>query len=437
MQDAFESLLSRLDRVKIGRSVGRVTGITETMIEIQGLDRVSRIGDLVQLGPSIGQIVSITGRTQNTLLESKCCGLSIGQEAVLIGKRQLWPDNSWIGRVIDPMGKPLDNRPLFPGPHPVEIDSAAPPAVLRRRLGQRLNTGTIAFDTFLPLVRAQRIGLFAGSGVGKSRLLGQFAKNVPTDVVVVALVGERGREVREFVEAVLGEQGMSRSVVVAATSDQSPLRRRLCAQSAMAVAEHFRDQGLQVLFLMDSVTRFAEAHREIASAAGEGTGLRGFPPSVQHLIMSLVERAGPGMEGQGDITAVFSVLVAGSDMEEPISDILRGVLDGHAVLDRKIAERGRFPALDVLRSVSRSLPDAATAEENRTIADARDLLAVWEKAELMIQAGLYQKGTDPTVDRSMRIWPALDALIAAPSPHGIEASFKSLRACLNGSAVSN
>ena len=283
------------------------------------------------------------------------------------------------------------------------------------------------------MVRGQRIGLFAGSGVGKSSLLAKFARGVAADVVVIALVGERGRELREFTERVLGPSGMARSVVVTATSDQSPLMRRSCAVTAMAVAEHFRDQGLQVLLLVDSVTRFAEAHREVALAGGEEASLRGFPPSLNQAIMGLAERAGPGPEGAGDITAVFSVLVAGSDMEEPVADILRGVLDGHVVMDRRIAERGRFPAIDLLRSVSRSLPEAATEEENALIGEARRLLGAYDRAELMIQAGLYAGGSDLVIDRAIKLWPGLDAFLAEVAPaNGVSGSFDRLRACLAG-----
>jgi len=232
---------------------------------------------------------------------------------------------------------------------------------------------------------------------------------------------------------VLGPAGMARSVIVTATSDMSPLTRRRCALSAMAVAEHFRDQGLQVLFLADSITRFAEAHREVALAAGEEASLRGYPPSLSHAIMGLAERAGPGPEGMGDITAVFSVLVAGSDMDEPVADILRGVLDGHVVMDRKIAERGRYPAIDLLRSVSRSLPEAANEAENVLISDARRLLGAYDRAEMMIQAGLYAKGSDPVVDRAIKLWSALDAFLAEMAPEsGVEGSFARLQACLKG-----
>jgi len=273
--------------------------------------------------------------------------------------------------------------------------------------------------------------LFAGSGVGKSSLLGSFARGVHADVVVLALVGERGRELRAFVEDVLGPEGMARSVVVAATSDQSPLVRRRCMLAAMTVAEHFRDRGLHVLFLADSITRFAEAHREVALAAGESAALRGYPPSLSHAIMSLAERAGPGAEGAGDITAVLSVLVAGSDMDEPVADILRGTIDGHVVLDRRIAERGRFPAVDLLRSVSRSLPDCALVDENAAITETRRLLGAWDRAELMVQSGLYAAGSDPLTDRAIRLYPALDAFLAEAAPQGgIQAGFVRLAGIL-------
>ncbi|MBK5933730.1 hypothetical protein CCR78_07050 [Rhodovulum imhoffii] len=288
-----------------------------------------------------------------------------------------------------------------------------------------------AFDTLLPLVRGQRIGLFAGSGVGKSTLLASFARGVQADIVVLALIGERGRELGEFVHNVLGTEGMARSVVVAATADRSPLVRRRAAWAAMAVAEHFRDRGKSVLFLADSVTRFAEAHRELALAASETNALRGYPPSTAQEIMALAERAGPGGAGAGDITAVFSVLVAGSDMDEPVADILRGVLDGHVVLDRQIAERGRFPAVNLLRSVSRSLPAAASETENHLIMTARRLLGVYDRAEMMIQAGLYSAGSDPEVDKAVRVWPALDGFLSEAAPDGVQSSFERLHAVLS------
>jgi len=252
---------------------------------------------------------------------------------------------------------------------------------------------------------------------------------------VIALVGERGRELRQFVETTLGKKGMARAVVVAATSDQSALLRRRCALTAMSVAEHFRDQGKHVLLLADSITRFAEAHREIAVAAGESPALRGFPASTSHLVMSLCERAGPGLDGSGDITAIFSVLVAGSDMEEPIADMMRGVLDGHVVLDRAIAERGRYPAIDAVRSVSRSLPQAANEQENALLASARKLLGSYDENALMIRAGLYSAGSDPLLDTAIKAYPELDAFIATLERLNTKNSFQRLELILRKAGV--
>ena len=229
-----------------------------------------------------------------------------------------------------------------------------------------------------------------------------------------------------FVTYALGPEGMARSVVVATTSDQSALMRRRCAFSAMSVAEYFRDKGAQVLLLADSITRFAEAHREIAIASGEIPAMQGYPASTSSMIMSLCERAGPGDIGAGDITALFSVLVAGSDMEEPIADILRGVLDGHVVLDREIAERGRYPAINLLKSLSRSLPMAATVAENQLIQTARQLLGAYEESALMIRAGLYVSGSDPLLDRAIKIWPDLDKFLGDTESLGVENSFRRL-----------
>jgi flagellum-specific ATP synthase len=249
------------------------------------------------------------------------------------------------------------------------------------------------------------------------------------------MIGERGRELRHFVDNVLGAEGLSRAVVIAATSDQSPLLRRRCAWTAMAVAEHFRDEGHSVLFLADSITRFAEAHREIAVAAGEAPVLRGYPPSTTHLITSLCERAGPGAGTQGDITALFSVLVAGSDMDEPIADILRGVLDGHIVLDRAIAEEGRFPAIDVLRSVSRSLPAAANTRENALLAHTRKMLSLYDANAMMIRAGLYTLGSDPLIDKAIILYPEIETFLAKIEPEDAQRSFSQLELILRRSGL--
>jgi flagellum-specific ATP synthase len=431
MADLFAGLTAELTRLAVHARIGRVTEAARGTLRVTGLQTYARLGDRVVIhtkdGAIGGEVLRLSYDSASVMPDSGGEGLAIGDAVELVGAIDIAPDDSWIGRVIDAFGSPLDARPIFAGSHPRPVRAQAPAAASRRRLGGRVETGVAVFDTLLPLVRGQRIGLFAGSGVGKSSLLARFARGVAADVIVIALVGERGRELREFTERVLGPQGMARSIIVAATSDQSALVRRRSAWTAMAVAEHFRDQGLHVLLLVDSVTRFAEAHREVALAAGEEAGLGGFPPSTSALIMGLAERAGPGPEGAGDITAVFSVLVAGSDMDGTVADILRGVLDGHVVMDRKIAERGRYPAIDLLRSVSRSLPDAASDAENTQIAHARRLLGAYDRAELMIQAGLYARGSDPLIDEAIRIWPALDGFLAELAPeNGIEGSFQRL-----------
>ena len=435
MSETFAGLIAALHRIEVARPVGRVCGLAGGLVAVSGLGHVAALGDRVRLdrpgGALDGEVLALAPESITILPESPPEGVAIGDPVRHLGPAVLAPDDSWIGRLIDANGAPLDGRPLRAGAEARALRGAPPPAVERRPLGQRLETGVAIFNTLLPLVRGQRIGLFAGSGVGKSTLLAKFARHVQADVAVIGLVGERGREVREFVDQVLGPEGLARSVVVAATSDQSPLLRRRAALTAMAVAEHFRDRGRHVLLLMDSVTRFAEAHREIALAGGESASLRGFPPSTSPMIMGLGERAGPGAGRQGDITAVFSVLVAGSDMEEPVADILRGVLDGHVVMDRRIAERGRFPAIDLLRSVSRSLPAAAAPQENALINRARQLLGAWDRAEMMIQSGLYVSGSDPMIDTAIRVWPKLDAFLAEDERDGIAQSFARLNRCLS------
>lgn len=405
---------------------------------LTGLNSHAALGDRVRFdlpdGPLFGEVIALQERLAAILPEGPSEGLHIGARAELLFAPRLAPADSWVGRIVDPLGQPLDGRPLARGLIERSFRTAPPPAAERKRLGARLDTGLAVFDTILPLVAGQRMGLFAGSGVGKSTLLSALAKGVKADVVVIALIGERGRELREFVESVLGPQGMARAVVVAATSDQSPLMRRRCAWAGMTVAEHFRDQGKHVLFLADSITRFAEAHREIALSAGEAPSYRGFPPSTSNLIMALAERSGPGPEGAGDITGIFSVLVAGSDMEEPVADILRGVLDGHVVLDRAIAERGRFPAIDVLRSVSRSLPHAATPQENALIGRARAALGAYAESELMIRAGLYSQGSDPSLDEAVRLYPGLDHFVTLKSP-STPSSFSMLSDALSAASV--
>ncbi len=434
--EMLDELRAQVSLLRPVRVFGRISRIEGQLVAIAGLTDTARIGDWVEIETRAGtrisaEVLRLTSQEALVLPDGPRNGLAIGDRAEHNPARGIAPDDSWIGRVIDPYGRPIDGRPLLSGPCPRELSTPPPEPARRGRLGARLETGMAVFNTLLPIVEGQRMGLFAGSGVGKTMLLGKLARHMQADIVVIALVGERGRELREFIEDVLGPEGLARAVVVTATSDQPPLTRRRCAQAAMCVAEHFRDQGKHVLLLADSITRMAEAHREVALAGGEDASLRGYPPSIAHQIMALAERAGPGQDGIGAITAIFTVLVAGSDMEEPVADILRGVLDGHVVMDRAIAERGRFPAIDVLRSVSRSLPHCARPEENARIAEARRLLGAYDRAEMMVQAGLYERGSDPLVDRAIALWPALDGFIAEDAPGGIRQAFAKLAQCLD------
>lgn len=425
----LENLRARVSATRAVRQIARISDVRQGAIRITGGTADWKLGDRVRLidrPAQTGEIVGLQPGSATALIDGSTEGSALGDGVERLGAQGIAPHESWLGRIIDPLGEPLDGRPLLCGRAERPVLSAPPPATGRKRLGGRLKTGTAIFDTLLPIVRGQRIGLFAGSGVGKSSLLGTLARNMTADLCVIALVGERGREVREFVESVLGPEGLARSIVVVATADRSPLIRRRCAWTAMSIAEHFRDKGAQVLFFADSVTRFAEAHREIAQAGGEEGSVRGYPASTAQLVMSLAERAGPGPEVAGDITAIFSVLVAASDMDEPVADILRGVLDGHVVMEREIAERGRYPAINLLRSVSRSLPGAATPEENELIAKARRLLSAYDTAALMIQSGLYVGGSDPLIDAAIRVWTDLDGFLAEPSPDGAAAAFDRL-----------
>ena len=416
---------------------GFVTAVSGETIHISGLGNIAHVGDQISFtnrekpGPH-GEIIALEGGEGIALLYEDPGDISIGTEVQHTPARPMKPSASWIGSMLNHAGlKPDGTRPAE-GVTASALKAAPPPPSRRKPLGERLSTGYAAFDTFLPLCKGQRLGLFAGSGVGKSTLVAGLAKGVEADVVILALIGERGRELRNFVDNTLGPEGMKRAIVVSATSNEpAPLKKR-AAYTAMALAEFFRDQGLHVLLLFDSLTRFAEAHREVALTAGEIPSLRAFPPSTFRAVASLTERAGPGAEGQGDITAVFSVLVAGSDMDEPVADMVRGILDGHVILDREIAERGRYPAIDIRRSVSRSLPEAASSAENAMLARARAILADHEDAAPMIRAGLYVAGSDPSIDEAIRLWPALDRFVGSVAEGNSHRSFLQLHSIIDG-----
>ncbi|WP_052103827.1 MULTISPECIES: flagellar protein export ATPase FliI [Lysobacter] len=316
-----------------------------------------------------------------------------------------------LGRVIDSDGVPLDGRgPLRPESW-VGLGGQIINPLTREPITRSLDVGVRAINALLPIGRGQRIGLFAGSGVGKSTLLGMMTRYTAADVIVVGLVGERGREVRDFVEATLGEEGMRRAVVVAAPADRPPLARLHGALRATAIAEWYRDQGLHVLLLMDSLTRFAQAQREIGLSVGEPPTTRGYPPSVFAKLPQLVERAGNGADGRGSITAFYTVLTEGDDQQEPIADAARAILDGHIVLTRRIADAGQYPAIDVEVSVSRVMQDITDAPWRERIRKLRRLLAAYSAQRDLIAIGAYQRGSDPAVDEAVARWPAIQAFL--------------------------
>jgi flagellum-specific ATP synthase len=314
-----------------------------------------------------------------------------------------------LGRVLDAHGQPTDGSPAPLLIDRVPFDRGAPPAIQRPPIETPLSTGVRAIDGFLTCGQGQRIGIFAGSGVGKSVLLGMMARYTAADVNVIALIGERGREVNEFLQRDLGKDGLSRSVVVVATSDEPALTRVRAAMTATSVAEYFRDQGKSVLLMMDSVTRLAFAQREIGLAAGEPPTTRGYPPSTFALLPRLVERC--GCNSQGSITAFYSVLVEGDDTNEPVSDAMRGLLDGHVVLSRKLASRGQYPAIDVLESISRLMPVVATREHVESAVALRELLATYRDHEDLISVGAYRAGANPRVDVAVKLNEEINHLI--------------------------
>ncbi|RMI20247.1 flagellar protein export ATPase FliI [Pseudoroseomonas wenyumeiae] len=419
---------------------GRLAAVRGAALSVEGLGGGLSIGDRMMVRrpgqPAVeGEFVAFEGGTAIAVPEGSTEGLAPGARVWLEEPLSLAPCDAWLGRVIDGQGRPLDGRgPLPAGRRAVPLRRPAPDALRRRMVGPRLETGLRALDVFTPVCRGQRMGIFAASGVGKSTLMGMLARFVEADVIVVGLVGERGREVREFLDHTLGEEGRARSVVVVSTSDQPALARRRAAQATLAVAEHFRAEGKQVFLLLDSVTRLAHAQREIGLAAGEPATARSYTPSVFNELPALLERAGPGPEGEGDITAIFTVLVDGDDHDEPIADAVRGILDGHIVLDRRIGERGRWPAIDILRSVSRALPRCHSAEENALLGEARRLLGAYADMAEMIRLGAYRTGSDPLVDLAIRQQPELEAFLSQAVDERAAApeAFAQLAAALKG-----
>jgi flagellum-specific ATP synthase len=408
-------LASDLGRLNSTQYFGKVASILGMLVEISGLGNHLSVGDRCyvetrQKNRVACEIVGFKNDKALAMAYGDLEGVGLGSK-VIAGEAQpvVYPSRAWLGRVINAFAEPVDGLgPLIPGNEAALIRSAPPPAHQRQRVGGKMDLGIRAINTFLTCCQGQRMGIFSGSGVGKSTIMSMMAKYTTAPVSVIGLIGERGREVQEFIQDDLGPEGLSRSVIVVATSDESPLMRRQAAYLTMAIAEYFRDQNQEVLCMMDSITRFAMAQREIGLSAGEPPTSKGYTPTTFAELPRLLERAGPGMKGKGNITGLFTVLVEGDDTNEPISDAVRGIVDGHIVLDRAIADRGRYPAINVLKSVSRTMPDCNTPQENTIVSRARTLLATYEDMGEMIRLGAYRMGSDPKIDESIKYYPLIE-----------------------------
>ena len=412
---ALAEQISEIDGAEI---YGRVLGVRGLMVEVAGPVYAMSVGARVVIEVGDGrtipcEVVGFSGSNALVLPFAALEGVRRGCRAVVSSVAgAVRPSAAWLGRVINGMGAPIDGKGLLPsGSAPALFRNNPPAAHARRRVGAPLDLGVRAMNTFLTCCRGQRMGIFAGSGVGKSVLLSMMARNVKADVTVIGLIGERGREVQEFLQDDLGEFGLSRSVVVVSTSDEPALMRRQAAYLTLAIAEHFRDEGKDVLVLMDSVTRFAMAQREIGLSAGEPPTAKGYTPTVFTELPRLLERAGPGT-GEGTITGIFTVLVDGDDHNEPVADAVRGILDGHIVMERSIAERGRYPAINILKSVSRTMPRSADPAFLPAITRARQVMGTFADMEELIRLGAYRAGSSPEVDESIRLNRPLEAFLA-------------------------
>jgi|TARA_R110000868_G_scaffold101953_1_gene280777 flagellum-specific ATP synthase len=436
---ALGNLASEVDKIAEFRLYGRVTAVLGMMVEVGGVDRALSIGDRLHLQARGGKRVSceIVGFKDGRALAmpfGALDGIGIGSRAEISDAAPvIFPHEGWLGRVVNAMGDPVDGKgPLGDGPRGCPVKTQPPAAHTRQRVGEKLDLGVRTINTFASVCKGQRMGIFAGSGVGKSMLMSMIARFTQSEVNVIGLIGERGREVQEFIQDYLGEEGLARSVVVVATSDESPLMRRQAAHLTLAVAEYFRDEDKTVMCMMDSVTRFAMAQREIGLATGEPPASKGYTPTVFAELPKLLERAGPGA-GAGTITGLFTVLVEGDDHNEPISDAVRGIIDGHIVLERGIADRGRYPAINVLRSVSRTMPDCNTAEENALVRRAKALMATYDNMADMIRLGAYRKGSDPEVDEAILYHASLERFMSQDKnePASLESGYAQLDAILS------
>ncbi|MBR0711705.1 flagellar protein export ATPase FliI [Bradyrhizobium liaoningense] len=411
---ALAEQIGDIDGVNI---YGRVVGVRGLMVEVAGPIHAMSVGARLVIETGANrfipcEVIGFSGNNAVVMPFAGLDGVRRGCKAVIANAaNQVRPCAAWLGRVVNALGEPIDGKgPLPQGSSPMPFRNTPPPAHSRKRVGAPLDLGVRAMNTFLTCCRGQRMGIFAGSGVGKSVLLSMLARNVDAAVSVIGLIGERGREVQEFLQDDLGEEGLARSVVVVATSDEPALMRRQAAYLTLAVAEYFRDEDQDVLCLMDSVTRFAMAQREIGLSAGEPPTAKGYTPTVFTELPKLLERAGPGL-GEGAITAIFTVLVDGDDHNEPIADAVRGILDGHIVMQRSIAERGRYPAINILKSVSRTMPKSADPQFWPTIQKARAVMATYADMEELIRLGAYRAGSSPEVDEAIRLHEPLEAFL--------------------------
>jgi FliI/YscN family ATPase len=402
--------LSQTDGVRV---TGRLRGVLGSVLSIDLPD--ARVGELVEIQrsrapvPLLGEIVGFDDKGVKVLPLGAAEGL--GPDDVVVAVRKPFAVKvgpGLLGRVLDGLGNPIDGGPAVDGTRRI-VDRLGPTPMSRRRIERVLPLGVRALDAFTTVGEGQRMGLFAAAGVGKSTLLGQIAQGTTADAVVLCLIGERGRELQDFLEDHLGESGRARSVVVCATSDAPAMVRMKCVSVATTIAESFRDEGKRVLLLVDSLTRFARAAREVGLATGETPVRRGFPTSVFARLPMLIERAGTAE--RGSITAFYTVLVEADDHDEPISDELKGLLDGHVVLSRKLASRGRFPAIDVPQSLSRLMPRLVSPEHRIAAAKAREHLALYEEQREMVLLGAYRKGTDPRIDAAIAAQPSIEAFV--------------------------
>ena len=405
---SLEGLIAEVEGLARSTVYGRVAGVQGLLVEVAGPVAEMNVGSRLMVTGFGGArvAVEVVGFRDGRALAmpfGSLEGVRLGARAELVSNTaSARPGDGWLGRVVNAFGLPIDGKgPIRQGIDERPLRAAPPPASERMRVGGPIDLGVRALNTFATCCRGQRMGIFAGSGVGKSVLLSMLARYTACDVAVIGLIGERGREVQEFIEDDLGPEGLARSVVVVATSDESVLLRRQAAYLTMTVAEHFRDTGRDVLCMMDSITRFAMAQREIGLSAGEPPTSKGYTPTVFTELPRLLERAGPGRAGQGSITGIFTVLVEGDNHNEPVADAVRGILDGHIVMERSIAERGRYPAINVLKSVSRTMPGCVEPEWRPLIRECKRLLATYGDMEELIRLGAYRRGTTPEVDRAI------------------------------------